>query len=39
MGLKNSVEMRPKSFAIILITYDYTIDIPTMGSHMCFVFT
>ena len=25
--------MRPKSFAIIFITYVYTIDIPTMGSH------
>ena len=34
--------MRPKSFAIIFITYVYTTDIPTMGSHrdnMCFVFT
>ena len=34
--------MRPKSFVIIFITYVYTIDIPTMGSHrdnMCFVFT
>ena len=34
--------MRPKSFAIIFITYVYTIDIPTKGSHrgnMCFVFT
>ena len=31
--------MRPKSFVIIFITYVYTIDIPTMGSHrdnMCF---
>ena len=25
--------MRPKSFVIIFITYVYTIDIPTMGSH------
>ena len=25
--------MRPKSFIIIFITYVYTIDIPTMGSH------
>ena len=34
--------MRPKSFVIIFITYVYTIDIPTIGSHrdnMCFVFT
>ena len=34
--------MRPKSFVIIFITYVYTIDIPTVGSHrdnMCFVFT
>ena len=34
--------MRPKRFVIIFITYVYTIDIPTMGSHgdnMCFVFT
>ena len=32
--------MRLKSFVIILITYVYTIDIPTMGSHrgnMCYV--
>ena len=25
--------MHPKSFAIIFITYVYTIDIPIMGSH------
>ena len=25
--------MRPESFVIIFITYVYTIDIPTMGSH------
>ena len=25
--------MRPKSFAIIFITYACTIEIPTMGSH------
>ena len=34
--------MRPKSFVVILITYVYTIDLPTMGSdrdNMCFVFT
>ena len=34
--------MCPKSFVIIFITYVYTIDIPTMGSHrdnMCFVLT
>ena len=34
--------MHPRSFVIIFITYVYTIDIPTMGSHrdnMCFVFT
>ena len=32
--------MRPKIFTIIFITYVYTIDIPTMGSHrdnICFV--
>ena len=34
--------MRPKSFVNIFITYDYTIDIPTMGTprgNMRFVFT
>ena len=34
--------MRPKAFGIIFITYVYTIDIQTMGSHrdnMYFVFT
>ena len=25
--------MRPKNFVIIFITYVYTMDIPTMGSH------
>ena len=33
--------MCPKCFVIIFITYVYTIDIPTTGSHrdnMCFVY-